>query len=119
MLARAQMQEVPEWPVACLKALHDAPEEYLSKNGEAKLFSEKEIHLLETRYRWVIRRAVRKMKTAMEWFLKLESWRFCAKLTTKLIGQMEVRLGMFVHRFKADTRVAWDSIDAIGQQLAK
>ena len=57
------------------------------------------------------------MDRAREWFGLDMSGQ--AALTTSSIGQMDVRLVMYVHGFKIKTRVNWQSMDAICTELAK
>ena len=38
-LAGAKLSRAPKWPLACLKALLSAPEQWLSRTGGAKVFS--------------------------------------------------------------------------------
>ena len=114
-LAGAVMQRAPKWPIACLKALLAVPDKYLSKKGEAKLFCGADIKLMETKLQEKIKKAIDLMDKAREWFgADIDSQ---PAVTAKLIGQLDVRLVMFVHGFK--TRVTWESMDAICMDMAK
>ena len=72
---------------------------------------------METKHAEKIKQATALMDKAREWFGSDMSGQ--PALTSNLIGQMDVRLVMFVHGFKIKTRVAYLSMDAICMDLAK
>ena len=117
LLASAKLNRSPKWPVACLKACLSAPDKYISKKGEAKLFCGSEIKLMETKLAGKIQEAVASMDKARGWFGSGVVGQ--PTLYAKHIGQLDVKLVMFVHGFKVKTRFWHESINAICIDFAK
>ena len=68
LLAGAKVSKFPRWPIACLKALLSAPEDWLSKTGQAKLFHSADIKNMESKNLVpLIRKAVDMMERARAW----------------------------------------------------
>ena len=97
ILARATLARAPAWPLACLKAILQAPELFVHRRGEARMFTSADVKLMETKLMPQILEAVALMNKARAWFgadMVLQP-----ALTAKLIGEMDVRFVMHVHGF--------------------
>ena len=96
-LAKAQLKRAPKWPIACLKTLLQAPELFCKRKGEASMFTNADVKLMETSLTPQILEACNLMEKARAWLgPDLEAM---PALTQKLVGDMDVRLVMHVHGF--------------------
>ena len=93
ILARAQLKRTPRWPVACLKTLLQAPDQFCRRKGEACMFTNADVKLMETGLNPQIIEACKIMDMARAWL--------GSDLQTMpaLTGDMDVRLVMHVHGF--------------------
>ena len=81
------------------------------------MFCGQEIKAIETKLLPNMQEATAAMDKARQWF-GTDMFSQPA-VTTKLLGTLDVRLVLFVHGIKINTRVSHSSIDDIGSQLAK
>ena len=49
MLAKAQVKRAPKWPIACLKTLLQASDQFCKRKGEASMFTSADVKLMETK----------------------------------------------------------------------
>ena len=117
LLANAKFSRAPRWAIACLKALLSAPDCKCSKKGEAKLFCSNDMRLMESKHMPKILQATVMIDKAREWFGRSKEEQ--PALTASLIGKMEERLVFFVMGITVKTRVTYETMEAIGMELAK
>ena len=68
LLACAKVSQFPMWPLACLKACLQAPDDWLSKTGQAKLFCSADIKAMESK------NVVPKIRKAVDMMQKARAW---------------------------------------------
>ena len=119
ILAKAQLKRAPRWPIACLKTLLQAPEQFCRRMGEASMFTNADIKLMETKLNPQIMEACKLMEQARAWFGS--DMRSMPALTLRILGDMDVRLVMHVHGFakKVKTRKQHPDLEAIAHEFAK
>ena len=100
-LAAAQLSRFPKYPIMCLKALISAPDKWVTK-GEAKMFNSAIVKEMGTSKSTKVAAACVCDDKAREWFGTdlTKNPAFSAKV----LGNMEVRLVMFVHNFLVPSR---------------
>ena len=49
LLAKAQLKRAPKWPIACLKTLLQASDQFCKRKGEASMFTSADVKLMETK----------------------------------------------------------------------
>ena len=117
LLATAKMKRAPRWPMMCLKTLMAAPECFCPRHGEARMFTKNDIKNMESHLLPDILKAIGILEKVRDWF-HMDMVKEPV-MTSRILGDMEVRLVMHVHRFakKVKTRTQFPSVLAIGQQL--
>ena len=98
ILAKANLKRAPKWPIACLKTLLQAPEQFCGRKGEACMFTSADVKQMETSLLPQITAACQIMDKAKAW-LGPGAMQALPALTQKLMGDMDVRLVMHVHGF--------------------
>ena len=117
ILAIAQLKRAPKWPIACLKTLLQAPEQFCRRKGEAWMFTSAHVKQMETSLLPQITEACKIMDKAREWLgpdLLRRPY-----LAHKLMGDMDDRLVMHVHGFEKNAGTLYPSLEAIVQQFVK
>ncbi len=111
--SRVQLSRFPEYIVACIKAGLAAPDSFCD-GCECKLFNSSDLTQMVTMpHSGYVAAATTIMRDAREWLDKVGG--IDANVTTKAIGDLDVRLVMHIHCKKVKTRRSFKSLVEIAQ----